>query len=510
MVRSAVLARVPHVARDARGAFCLMDIPMGSDLYEKDVGSPIHRPNTRNVKGRVLLDHFAIERGKILRGHTGKVLRSNPTMYAHDHSHYELLVEGPRPFSNLASRKIELLAGLKMFGLSMRSRELDFYMYRFATTAGISSMLTCLAYIGIIKARIPEPLKEGVHWQVVVFYICAALAMVLSLFNLVVTSFYLVQGQGLALHGAPGAIARAVGVFAEEWPGMRAVLLASLLSIALAGISLSWMKLEVFGHIGCMEAGEAVCWLHRYWLPLVVSIIVTLTVLAMFYKLHELQLQMGIADNDLVRGDWQVSRETRDSLRSRRSVLLPARRSAACRGSCPTGHGPAQLPRTVAGTDNPSAPVRQGVRRHGAAGGFRFRATRRPPAREHGAARAIADALRLDQLRQTNDNVGRAIVNTLRLDGLRQLVGTHEHNVRLNVVNAFPRFDRLGHLARDRAHNDGRAIARALRLDRLKQLVRARQQERQLVRTRQQERRQNNDDFQPLYSQNEAFQPVYG
>lgn len=424
-------------------------------------------------------------------------------MYAHDHSHYELLVEGPRPFSNLASRKIELLAGVKMFGLSMRSRELDFYMYRFAITAGISSILTCLSYVGIIKAKLPEPLKEGFHWQVAMFYICTALAMVLSLYNLVVTSFYLVQGQGLALHGAPGALVRAVGIFGEEWDIMRAVLLASLLSVALAAISLSWMKLEVFGHIGCMKGGGAVCWLDRYWLPLVVSIIVTLTVLAMFCKLHELQLQMGIADNDLVRGDWQVTRETRDTLRpnilGRRRSGFPARGPAVCRGSYPTGRDLAQGPRTVAGTDNLSAPVLEGVRRSGAAAGSsrRFRGTRRAPAREHSAGRAIADALRLDRLRQTNDNAGRAIANALRLDGLRQLVGTHEHN----VVNAFPRFDRLGSLARDRAHNDGRAIARALRLDRLKQLV----------RTRQQERRQNNDqDFQPLYCQNEAFQPVYG
>ena len=138
-----------------------MDIPhmVGSDIYEKDTGAEVHRPNTRNSKARVLTDHFRIERGQILRGHRGKVLRSKPTRYAHDHSHYELLVEGPHPFSNLASRKVEMLAGLKVMGLAMRSRELDFYMYRFAITSGISSMLTCISYIGIIKVKLPEPMK---------------------------------------------------------------------------------------------------------------------------------------------------------------------------------------------------------------------------------------------------------------------------------------------------------------------------------------------------------------
>ena len=484
---------------------------MGSNLYEKDVGvTSVHRPNTRNSSGRVLLDSYRSERGAVLRGHNGKILRSKPTTYAHDHSHYELLVEGPRPFSNLASRKIEILAGLKMYGLSMRSRELDFYMYRFAITAGVSSILTCLAYIGIIKARLPEPLKEGFHWQVVMFYICAALAMVLSLYNLVVTSFYLVQGQGLALHGAPGALVRATTIFGEEWRVMRAVLLASLLSIALAGISLSWMKLEVFGHIGCVGVGGAACWLHRYWLPLVVSIIVTLTVLAMFYKLHELQLQMGIADTELVRGDLHVSRETRDGLGGRRGGLS-ARGPALCGGSYPAGHDLEQGLRTVG-------------ERHAAAAvsSRRSRGTRRAQSREHNAARSIATALRLDP-------AGRAIANAVRLDRLRQLVRPLEDNVvnalhldllERNVVNAFPRFDRLGHLVRNRTHNDGRAIARALRLDRLKQLVRTRQQEHRQNKTRQQERRQNetrqqehrqnnNEDFQPLY-ESDVFRPSYG
>ena len=392
-------------------------------------------------------------------------------MYAHDHSHYELLVEGPRPFSNLASRKVEMLAGLKVMGLAMRSRELDFHMYRFAITSGISSMLTCLSYIGIIKVKLPEPLKEGFHWPVAAFYTCAALAMALSLYNLVATSFYLVQGQGLALHGAPGALVTAVGVFRDEWGSTRAVFLGELLSIALAGISLSWIKLEAFGgDAGCVGGveGEAAYWLHRHWLPLAVSVIVALTVLALLGKLRELQLQLGIADGELVRGDWHVSRETRDRLSGRRRSGFPA-------------HG-----------------------RHGAAAASsrRLRGARR----ERGAGRAVADALRLDRLRQANSDAGRAVAgagravaDALRLDGMRQLVGAHEHN----ALNVLPRLDRLGHLARDRAHSDGRAIARALRLDRLKQLVRARQQER---------RRVANDgmDFYPLYDQRESFQPVHG
>ena len=126
--------------------------------------------------------------------------------------------------------------------------------------------------------------------------------------------------------GAPGALVRAVGVFRDEWDSTRAVFLGELLSIALAGISLSWMKLDAIGgDAGCVGVtGQAACWLRRGWLPLVVSVIVALTVLALFGKLRELQLQMGIADNELVAGDWHVSRETRERLSGRRRSGFPA------------------------------------------------------------------------------------------------------------------------------------------------------------------------------------------
>lgn len=55
----------------------------------------------------------------------------------------------------LSARKVELLAGLKVKGLELRNRELDFYMIRFSMTAGLSSIMTCLAYVGIIKIKIP-------------------------------------------------------------------------------------------------------------------------------------------------------------------------------------------------------------------------------------------------------------------------------------------------------------------------------------------------------------------
>ena len=95
----------------------------------------------------------------------------------------------------LSARKVQLLAGLKVHGLELRNRELDFYMIRFTMTAGLSSIMTCLSYVGLIKIKIPEPMHEGFYWQVATFYVCTSLSMVLSLYNLVLTSFSMVQGQ---------------------------------------------------------------------------------------------------------------------------------------------------------------------------------------------------------------------------------------------------------------------------------------------------------------------------
>ena len=55
----------------------------------------------------------------------------------------------------LSARKVELLASLKVQGLELRQAELDFYLSRFSTTAMLSSIMTLMSYIGIIKIKIP-------------------------------------------------------------------------------------------------------------------------------------------------------------------------------------------------------------------------------------------------------------------------------------------------------------------------------------------------------------------
>ena len=87
----------------------------------------------------------------------------------------------------LSARKLHLVAGLKVQGLDLRQAEVDFYMLRYVTVAGLSSMMTGMAYIGLIKIKIPEVMQEKRNefvWQVFVFYTSTSAMMALSLVNL--------------------------------------------------------------------------------------------------------------------------------------------------------------------------------------------------------------------------------------------------------------------------------------------------------------------------------------
>ena len=139
------------------------------------------------------------------------------------------------------------------------------------------------------------------------FYICACAAMAFSLYNLVLTSFSMVQGQGLALRGPPGSIAKAVRIFQDQWRVARFVLLSSLLSLVLAGVSISWMKLDKEND-DC-GAGAVACWLERFWKPLFVSAMVASMMIAMLFKVREMQVQLRIPTEHLVRGDLLVQNE---------------------------------------------------------------------------------------------------------------------------------------------------------------------------------------------------------
>jgi hypothetical protein len=69
---------------------------------------------------------------------------------------------GPVSCGNmLGASKLQILAGLKLAGTDLRSRELDFYMERYITLGGVSSIMCSLTYVGLIKIAIPVKLHRA-------------------------------------------------------------------------------------------------------------------------------------------------------------------------------------------------------------------------------------------------------------------------------------------------------------------------------------------------------------
>jgi len=197
----------------------------------------------------------------------------------------------------LSARKIELLARLKVQGIDLRVLELNFYMGRYQMVSGLSGFCYALAYVGIIKIKIPEdqlPFLGYSSWQVNTFYICSTLSMCFSLFNLTVTSFCLVLAQGLSLRGPPGSQARAVAIFVKQWDAIRFVLAVSLMTIVIAALSIAWMKLEDEAHAMKIT-------------PIFITFIVVGTFVKMAAKLAQMAEQMEVTAQDLVGGDVNVN-----------------------------------------------------------------------------------------------------------------------------------------------------------------------------------------------------------
>ena len=198
----------------------------------------------------------------------------------------------------LSARKLHLVAGLKVQGLYLRQAEVDFYMLRYVTVAGLSSMMTGMAYIGLIKIKIPEVMQEKRNefvWQVFVFYTSTSAMMALSLFNLFLTSFLVVNAQGLMLRGPPNSVLRCVEILSANWLWVRATLSGSLLCLVLSAISITWMKLD-----------------DSEWYPgpaTICSVLVLIALVAAVQKMHRMAAEFRIPANCLVSGDLTIEQQ---------------------------------------------------------------------------------------------------------------------------------------------------------------------------------------------------------
>lgn len=194
----------------------------------------------------------------------------------------------------LSARKLHLAAGLKVRGLSLRQAELDFYMLRYVSVTGVAALQTGLSYVGLIKIKIPDGMEPpSIAWEVFAFYVCTSLTMCLSLFNVAVGSFLVVNAQGLMLRGPPDSVARCVNILGGYWPLIRNVLMLSLVTLVGSAISIAWMKLVAVP----LHPGPAV------WCTALVALICAVAAC----KMAQLSRELSIGREDLVEGDLTIS-----------------------------------------------------------------------------------------------------------------------------------------------------------------------------------------------------------
>ena len=201
----------------------------------------------------------------------------------------------------LSARKLHLVAGLKVQGLDLRKAELDFYMLRYNSVIGISSILVGLSYVGLIKIKIPEALQPETAehnpftWQVFSFYTTTTLTMCFALFNLVLTSFLVVNAQGLMLRGPPDSVQRCVDILAAHWFTVRFALMGSLAMLLASVVSICWMKLA-----------------DSEWRPgpaVICSVVVGTVLTAAVWRMARMMSELAIPADAIVHGDLTVEQQ---------------------------------------------------------------------------------------------------------------------------------------------------------------------------------------------------------
>ena len=210
----------------------------------------------------------------------------------------------------LSASKLHLVAGLKVHGLDLRKAELDFFMLRYTQVAGISSVLTGLSYVSVIKIKVPEymrPEEEYFAWQVFFFYAFAAATMCTSLFNMLLTSFLVVNAQGMCLRGPPNAVTISVEILGTHWSLSRAMLVLSILLLLSSTAMIIWMKLD-----------------ESEWNPSP-AVICTSLIVGVFtmagLRMARLARELAIPADAMVRGDLRIDSQVQGPAHSKVDLL---------------------------------------------------------------------------------------------------------------------------------------------------------------------------------------------
>mmetsp|Transcript_17369 Transcript_17369/g.52475 ORF Transcript_17369/g.52475 Transcript_17369/m.52475 type:complete len:300 (-) Transcript_17369:101-1000(-) len=153
----------------------------------------------------------------------------------------------------LAADKDRLVAALKQNALSLRQRELEYYVERYSNIATQASIVAGFAFDSLVEIEISEEMRQDIgpsgrwnadlRWMESVFYGAASLTMALGLYTTCVASFATVYGHRLALQGPTGSVERAVAVMMKQRQTIFVTYGLALSSLIVAAITMAWIKM---------------------------------------------------------------------------------------------------------------------------------------------------------------------------------------------------------------------------------------------------------------------------
>jgi len=191
----------------------------------------------------------------------------------------------------LAADKDRLVAALKKEALTLRQKELEYYVERYSNITTQASIIAGFSFDALVELDITEEMaddlvKHHLEWIQVVYYTAGSMAMAFSMYTVCVSSFATVYGHRLALQGPSGSVERSVAVLMKQRNQIFATFGISLLCLVTSAIAMAWIKM------GDAAAGATAVFLFL--------------LCALIYKHQELKRLFAIPKEHMVRGDVKV------------------------------------------------------------------------------------------------------------------------------------------------------------------------------------------------------------
>jgi len=169
----------------------------------------------------------------------------------------------------LAADKDRLIAGFKQHALTLRHKELDYFVERYSNLATQASILAGFAFDSLVELDITPEMKkklnkDGTEWIQDIYYIAGAMTMTFALYTVCISSFATVWGHRLALQGPTGSVDRAVAVMMKFRNSIFISFALGMVSLIFSATAMAWIKMgdaaggvtAVFGVFFVMIVGK--------------------------------------------------------------------------------------------------------------------------------------------------------------------------------------------------------------------------------------------------------------